>query len=57
MTLYGRMVHHRGHANVFHVGTALVPAQGEKAPDGLTMKASGSQICECKSTFAPNPHR
>ena len=36
MTLYGRMVHHRGHANVFHVGTALVP-------DGLTMKASGSQ--------------
>ena len=26
MTLYGRMVHHRGHANVFHVGTALVPA-------------------------------
>ena len=57
MTLYGRMVHHRGHANVFHVGTALVPAQGEKAPDGLTMKASGLQICECKSTFAPNPHR
>ena len=31
MTLYGRMVHHRGHANVFHVGTALMPATAQGA--------------------------